>query len=149
MKIKVEATVDIWETREADLEDSWDRGDTAGRVTGVYVADEKMTSGYEFEVDANPGDLVYVVVADYESGDTFGRIGGGYQIIDVFADEVEADNLCAAALDFTNNRNGMSFSFVHKNKNYYASWVGYFEYLNDIVVWPVHIRTSYQYNRQN
>lgn len=143
-KIVVSAETEVWSTRDPDPSDSWDAGDTTGRVVGVRAWEERdwersghsRYGGYDSwsgDLDARAGDYVYAVVADYESGSTFGRDGGHASILDVFTDVKEADSLCIVA------EKAKDFRFFYGDKEYYASWTGYFEYLQDMKVWAVRV----------
>ena len=131
--IKVET--EVYETREPNPDDRWDHGDTRGHVTGVKAhitdkpADPTFYRAESFEVDAGVGDWVYVVVADYESGDTFGRSGGYFQVLDVFTDAAHATALVQAAQQVKKSQ----YVFLCNDREYHVSWTGYFEELQDIV----------------
>lgn len=141
-KIVVSVETEVWTTRDRDPDDDWDAGDTAGRVVGVHTwtarewENKTYYGGYDSwsgELDVQAGDYVYAVVADYESGSTFGRDGGHASILDVFTDVKEADSLCIVA------EKAKDFKFFYGDKEYYASWTGYFEYLQDMKVWAVRV----------
>lgn len=143
-QIVVSAEVEVWSTRPPDPDDSWDAGDTAGRVVGVHAwtarewesSSHRRYGGYDSwsgELNVQPGGYVYAVVADYESGSTFGRDGGHASVVDVFTDIEMADALAEVAENTTDYR----FSFG--DEDYYASWQGYFESLNEIRVWAVRV----------
>lgn len=137
MTLRVEVDTRVWQTRQPDFDDRWDHGSTAGCVSSVDVwysdddADPIPYRAESFDVDARPGDVVYVVVVDYESGDTFGRSGGKYTILDVFTDAKEAIGLVDAAAAVPKS----TFQFTYNGKDYYADWVGYFEALQEVRVW--------------
>lgn len=154
-KIVVTAETREWTTRERDPNDSWDNGDTAGEVHNVVAFIERVESGYYGEShgkdlpDVKVGDTVYAVVADYESGCTFGRSGGHASVLDVFSDPEEAQALADAALkpDGFEERWGSQqpkydYSFTHNGQSYYRSWVGYFESLNSLDVWACTVKSA-------
>jgi hypothetical protein len=92
--------------------------------------------------DLKPGDMVYAVVVDYKSGDTFGQQGGYAQIMDVFGTFEEAEGLyreCMAlneARSYTRITQGIEF----QGKHYYVAWDGFFESVNSMEVWHLVIR---------
>jgi hypothetical protein len=141
LKIAVSAETDTWTTRNPDPEDSWDQGDSEGRVSNVRAFVDRGNS-YHYgdsiakDLDVKYGDTVYAVVADYSSGSTFGRSGGHAQVLDVFTTPEEAAALAEAA------GAGTDYSFEHNGKDYSRSWVGYFEDLNDLAVWDVIVRQN-------
>lgn len=143
-KIVVSTEVEVWSTRDRDPDDDWDTGDTAGRVVGVRAWECRDWEGNTFrryggydswsgELDVQAGDYVYAVVADYESGSTFGRDGGHASVVDVFTDIETADALAKVA------ESAEDYRFYFGDRDYYASWQGYFEYLNDMKVWAVRV----------
>lgn len=154
-RVKIEVDTEVWTTDRADSSDPWSRDSTGGRVSNVSATltedkpDKAGTGGWgsyvkEFE-GLKAGDTVYVVVADYESGDTFGRSGGHYQILDAFASADEADALLEAANAY-NDQGGsrserISRGLSHNGVNYYVSWDGYFESLNSLDIWAVDVRS--------
>lgn len=145
MKITVEAATETWLTSQADPGDEWSRDSTAGRVTDVTARENPTASDYSSsdewngELDVAVGGTVYAVVADYESGDTFGRSGGYAQVVDVFTDSAEADALLAAARAYSEDKKIQS-GLEHNGKTYYASWTGYFESLNSLDIWSVRVQ---------
>jgi hypothetical protein len=150
MDVRIEVETRTWITRSIDPEDSWDKGDTAGEVANVTATSTDAAiegSWYGDSVVSLPGihvgDTIYVVVVDYESGNTFGRYGGYYQILDAFTSNEDAEALCslARAYDTAEKRN-YTESLTYKNKEYYASWKGYFESTNSIDIWAVTVRGS-------
>jgi hypothetical protein len=150
MNVLIDVDTETWVTRERDPEDSWDQGDTAGYVTNVTatLTDKSVQESWYGEVvcdipGISVGDLLYVVVVDYESGNTFGRSGGYYQILDVFTDNADAEGLCTAAREYDNaEKRSYMESLTYKGKEYYASWKGYFESTNSIDIWAVTVRGS-------
>lgn len=139
MSVLITVNTNTYETRHPSPGDKWDRGDTRGEVVAVRAhyseGDQYDPIHYRaesFDVPgATPGTVVYAVIADYETGDTFGRRGGSYQILDVFTDSNEAYDLASVA------KTTRVFSFEWNGTDYYADWVGYFERLQDIRVWTL------------
>lgn len=141
-KIVVSAETEVWSTRDPDPTDSWDAGDTAGRVVGVHAwtarewESKTHYGGYDSwsgELDVQAGDYVYAVVADYESGSTFGRSGGHASVVEVFTNIETADAFAEVA------ENATDYRFSFGDEDYYASWQGYFESLNEMRVWAVKV----------
>ncbi len=152
-RIVVSAETRTWTTRPADPEDSWDNGDSAGEVSNVVAYVEATETSYYGDSHgkdipgAQLGSTVYAVVADYESGSTFGRDGGHASVLDFFATAQEARDLAEAALkpDGKEDRYGRSvdrfeYSFEHNGVTYHRAWVGYFESLNTLDVWECRIK---------
>ncbi len=155
MKIVVGAEVEVQNIGGADPDDDWSRDSTSGYVSNVTAREAKefevgafqwYTESWDGELEGvNVGDTIYAVVADYETGDTFGRDGGNAQILDVFATQEEAEGLAAAALQketralpaYSEWRRGYDYSFTYNGKEYHRSWAGYFEHLQSLDVWEV------------
>lgn len=152
-RIVVSAETREWTTRSPDPNDSWDNGDTAGEVSNVIAFIEGQEVGYYGDSHgkdipgAKVGDTLYAVVADYESGCTFGRSGGHASVLDFFTDPEEAKALADAALrpDGEEERWGrkvdrFDYNFTHNGVQYWRAWVGYFEDLQSLDVWAVKIK---------
>jgi hypothetical protein len=137
MRILINTEVSRVETRAPDPGDKWDAGDTQGQVDNVTATLTNMPEGDNYdslvrELPVSPGEKVWAVVVDYESGSTFGRDGGYAQVLDVFTEEWKAHALRQAALNVDKG-----FTLEHDGKSYHVSWRGYFETLQSIDVWEL------------
>ena len=155
-RVVVTAETRTWDVRPPDPNDSWDNGDTAGEVSNVVAFLEPAQVNYYGSShgkdlgDVSVGDTVYAVVADYESGCTFGRDGGHADVLDVFTDREEAKALVTAALTPDGEREtwggrkekSFGYSFEHNGQTYRRAWVGYFECLNSLDIWVCRIKGS-------
>lgn len=136
--IEIRVDTSRWITEHADPEDSWDRDNTDGQIQGVYayhVTDSEPKSYFgmgfgegTYDVDASPGDVVHVVIAQYSTGDTFGRDGCQISVMDVFKDNFEAVSLYKTLRDVGKRDHGVK----HNGREYYIPWTGYFESLEDL-----------------
>lgn len=143
-----------WTTRERDPDDEWDAGDTDGEVSNVVAFVETTSQGYygashSRDLPVKAGDTVWVVVADYESGCTFGRSGGHADVMEIFTSSEEADAFLTAALhkDTTEKRWGgvqevHGYGFEFQGKDYSRAWVGYFESLNSVDIWECQVKAN-------
>lgn len=151
--IVVTTEVENHRTRSPDPNDGWDIGDEEGSVTNVtaYVVDSLdhyYGDSYGKELDVEAGGTVYAVVADYSSGCTFGRTGAQGKVLNVYTDPLDAEALAAAALrpESYVERYGQKvpqfdYEFTFEGQDYWRSWVGYFEDLQDLSVWEVQVRS--------
>lgn len=121
-------------TEAADPSDSWSRDSTGGYVSDV-TAHVDNTPNADSTLDVPIGTLVFGVVASYEGGDTFGRSGGYFQTLGVFATREEAQRLA----DVARAQPSGSFLFTHENVQYHPNWTGYFDELQDIRIWDVQV----------
>lgn len=153
MAIEVSVEKQEWCVRPADPDDQWDAGDYDGRVSWVQAtwsnepADPIGWRGSLFDVPGvKLGDTVYVVVADYTSGSTFGTSAGSVEVLDVFASADAAFALARAAEAFSGGSRSAgtlaAWEFEHGGKKYYASWLGYFENLKEVRVWDCFVRPA-------
>lgn len=139
MKIVISTEVETWIDRERNPDDEWDIGDEGGcivNVTAREARDYEQAIGYWgesalVELDVQPGQSIFAVVADYTSGCTFGRTAGHSQVLDAFTSSEQAEQLKAAA----QQSNGYSFTFG--DKEYRPDWYGYFEHLQSLDVWEL------------
>lgn len=151
--IQISTEVETWTERERDPEDEWDAGDTGGRVSNVtaWVLHDAFEERGHYhndsivrELPVEAGDKIYAVVADYSSGNTFGRDGGYAQVLDAFVSIEEALDLQAAALvteDADSWRQDCGFEFEHNDRKYWRSWAGYFEQLNSLDIWELIVQS--------
>ncbi len=142
--VEFSTSVKDYQTREPDPSDSWDIGDVDGYVDNVTArpSDELQpyyacSLGKEFPDSVGPGSTLYVVVADYTSGCTFGRTGAQGQVLDAFEDPQEAQALAEAARATT------EYNFTYEGVTYRADWMGYFESLSSLDIWEVTVNKSY------
>lgn len=127
--IKFEMDVRSWSTGGHDPEDSWSRDSTDGEVSARSAVKVKE-DGYDvlgIDADLGVGTVVYLVWAQYSTGDSFGRDGGQYILLDVYTSRDEAD----AKKEYYNN--------VKHDGSYgadfpYLPWFGYFESLDYVSV---------------
>jgi hypothetical protein len=129
-------------TTGADPDDSWSRDSTETDYAGVASVRSVPRNGKEnswrsgrFELPGHkPGDVVFIIVVQYGTGDTFGSDGGQTEIIDVFSDAREA----RAVIDWLEGKGntGPISEFSAKcpvnGKEYEIPWTGYFEWLQGI-----------------
>ncbi len=85
------------ETREADENDSWDRGDSDRNPTGFKLVRCKSVPGngmdeYEVFDEEDPGgNFLWAVWIVYSDGDTFGSTSGYVDAFWVGTDEAQAE----------------------------------------------------------
>jgi len=134
MKINVIYDREEYVTREADPNVAYDNDSTAAsiHIHGIEVAKEGCCDG------AAPFDLkkdrtYYLVWADYNTGDSFGKYGNRMEFIDLFETKELAEQCAKAARDTP------TYTYAFKRENgieikQSAPWIGYFESLNDVNV---------------
>lgn len=149
--VTVSVETSTYNTSEADPDDSWDRPNTAQEIIGWraevtnleadkdrYYWHESITA----EVD-DDADEIYVVVATYSTGDTFGNDSGQVYLADAFDDESDAHDLLQKFKEFDNagygGRKVVPFSFEFNGKEYSIPWAGYFEHLERLHIETVSI----------
>lgn len=133
-------SIDRFVTRNCDPNDEWDRDDTAASIDilGIRVS---TTNGYgsipvDFEID--PAKTYYLLWADYDTGDSFGRDGNQLEIIDLFETETAAMVAQQELLSTAENKYSTKYTRNSGSKiTYYKPWEGYFEYLNALNISPV------------
>lgn len=145
-----------WTTETRDNNDGEDsdgpysyRGTTDTWVTDVnaYLTTDSGNTwrGWgnsdEHECDTKPGDVVYAVMVQYSTGDSFGHDNGArIECMDVFNNPEDAVELAGICNNFERDcekgmQHGVSrFSFDWKGKNYHVGWTGYFESLDRVWV---------------
>lgn len=121
--------VDIREyyTREPE-EDEWDNGETAADISiqGVEFAERYFDVALPQEYVPGP---LYLLYANFDTGDSFGRQRNKFEAVDIFQDRARAE---AAQRALTNSEEGNA-SYVRDDGStiqYSCPWHGYFESLN-------------------
>jgi hypothetical protein len=115
--------IDINSTYEClggyDENDSWSRDSSSGdaEVVGVSVADKRAYDVWETKEEITNGDTVYIVLAVYGTGDSFGSDGGQSEVFLVTKDEQKAKD---------------KIKYLEGVTDYSVPWNGYFEWLQEI-----------------
>lgn len=129
--IKFNVDVRTWNVGGEDPDDEWSRDSYDGEAS-VHGAKLVKEDGYDTlgtEHDFKVGDVCYLVWAQYSTGDTFGRDGGQYELLEVFPNREEAEARKKIYEGLTDNRSedvGQAIGYV--------PWLGYFESLDFVAV---------------
>lgn len=119
--IKFDVQVETYNIGGYDPEDSWSRDSTEGScyVTGATIVEKDGYDTLGVEEDISRGDTIYLVWAEYTTGDSFGSDGGNYELLEVFIDKQMAWD---------------RVSYWENISDYSVPWNGYFEYLDGVRV---------------
>lgn len=125
-------------TREGDPDDQWDRDSTAAHlsVSGVRIADRYFDTALPKEYD--PAKPLFLVWADYDTGDSFGTDANKFEAVDLFQDAEKANR----AKDILEKETGWTIKYQRDDGStidYNCPWEGYFETLNRIHVQEVRV----------
>lgn len=134
------------EIREGEENDDYPNRETEYKdheVYGVFSVDDKNGHGWSrynesIDVDFEPatGAEVFLVVATYGTGDTFGHSCGNVTIVGCYAEESQADSIASDIR--ADDSNTDRFGDVKKGKKErftgYKSWTGYFDSLEGVEV---------------
>lgn len=132
----VDVDIRRWSSRDADPNDSWDRGNTDGSATvrGVHASDQK---GRLYEnvpgVDANVGETVHLLYAMYSTGDSFGNDDGNFVAIAVFKNAEAAIQASSLLEDGPGYMQKIMLD-ASTELEVYKPWVGYFESLENLAI---------------
>lgn len=129
--LKFEVDQHSWNIGGHDPDDEWSRDSYDGSVsvTGVQLSkvDGYDTLGSEYNYGV--GDVCYLVWAQYSTGDTFGRNGGQYELLEVLPTREEAEDrkkFYENLTDLESENVGQAIGSV--------PWLGYFESLDFVEV---------------
>lgn len=113
-------------------------------VTYIEDGEAKGAIGWRtktFDIDAKPGDVVFVVVVVYSTGGTFGRDEGNTKVVGVYRNPKQAQKVADAikknseATPANNYNPPRNYTIVVDDEEIYCgSWVGYFESLDSVHV---------------
>lgn len=141
-------------TRDPDAGDEWDAGDSAADIRVVAASIANRYYDIKTEQDIQPGDKVYVVWVNYDTGSTFGRACNQFYLCDVFTDPREAEFLRheilvnskkANKFGGPNERRDLHISYYNNEKAkelYTGTWKGYFESFNYADITEVMVRNE-------
>lgn len=151
MKVQVLISSSEYITEEADPNDSWDRPNTATEINSVRVVktDKELPDDYRYQSSdvfevSDDAKLVYVVIARYSTGDTFGNDDGHYAVFDVLTEEWQVSALMSKILDTVpgwtpDGKVNTKYEFEYNDKTHIVPWSGYFESFEDVEVHEVTI----------
>jgi len=135
-RVKIESDID-GDSHHSDEEfGSW------GSTTyTTYMGLSYSKLGFDEEVDFTPvdGETYYLVDVLYSTGDSFGHAEGCRQIIGVFKDEEEADNIRKMIEDDYKYNPEKPHSLNYKGRDclYTGTWKGYFETFGGCNIYPL------------
>lgn len=135
---KVIVDINEYQTREPNGDDDWDSGDTAADISinGVEFAEHYFDVVLPTEYCGNKP--LFLLWANYDTGDSFGRQCNKFEAVDIFQDRSRAE---AAQRALTDSPEGNA-SYVRDDGTtiqYSCPWDGYFECLNYLEVEEVAI----------
>lgn len=134
--VKVVYWMDRYETRTADTEDRWSRGDTAADYTieGILTNDEITYKDFVVDFEIKKAEYYYLVYVDYGTGDSFGSDDNQLEFVDLFTTRKKAEG-CVYSLEVPEGDDRFYASYTKENGQlveFYKPWEGYFEHLNGI-----------------
>ena len=102
-----------------DPEDGWSRDSTEGDawVESAWISNLDGYNCISFVDDLVPGETVYVILAVYGTGDSFGSDGGQYEVMDASRDEVYILE---------------KLESLKEDGSYAVPWNGYFNWLQEL-----------------
>ena len=129
-------------TREGNRDDEWDRDDTARdwSFRNVFLSEEKSAWDLCLPFEVKQGDDVWVVLAIYSTGDSFGHDERAcVEYVDAFLDKHKARD-CARLVEASqksyDDRTDKEVKWIREDgsegKLDYVPWNGYFESLNEV-----------------
>lgn len=135
MRIYLEDDEYTTTTREADTDDSWDRGSTATThdFGGAFLGEKVRSWGEYIEVadgEFEEGDTVHLVVAVYSTGDSFGNDDGA--CVEMISAHKEESNAIVAEGLVTHATGPVDLPDGYKLT--YLPWKGYFESLDYVTI---------------
>lgn len=118
--------------REPDPNDSWDQGESGMNVSVKGISLSPPYNSYSYAVlnardGFGPAEIVYLVWVKYQTGSTFGS-DEVYEMLEVFETPAEAQEL----KEYIELQTSDKFRFSVGGREYYASWNGYFERLQEV-----------------
>lgn len=118
-----------------DADDPWSRDSTRSdyTVTGAKIAGSKSRYGACPISDCEVGDKIYVIWADYQTGDTFGS-DSAIEFLAAFKSEAKARR-CFDKANHKTKDSGWDIQVELDDGTQYTvhiPWLGYFEHLEEL-----------------
>lgn len=125
-----------------DPDDRWSRDSTRStyEVTGAWIGDGKR--GDCPITYCEPGDKIYVVWADYTTGDSFGS-DSSIEFLAAFKNRSRAEACKRRADEKNGYEDGWDIDvFLDGEESYrvHIPWLGYFEHLNSVNITEVVVK---------
>lgn len=140
--IKIDYSVHTENVGGYDSEDDWSRDSYEGTVyvKGFNVVGEK--DYHDFPINFDPKNGIYLVYVVYTTGDSFGYDGGQVEFITAYDSAEKAEENAKKIRDHynqykANETSDYSVSLKDNDGNtfqQYASWEGYFEHIDELIV---------------
>lgn len=109
---------------------------------GAYIVDTEDQWGdvalFPGETEPKKGDVLLLVIVDYDTGDSFGRESGRHTVLWAFTDLARAGRL--VHLIDSNSRDKKTRVEFEGVEVYTGDWKGYFEYYNHCAIETVFIK---------
>jgi hypothetical protein len=139
MKLYLSTSCYTTNTREPYSDDSWDRGDTERSWHFGGISLEKPVGEYEYievDDDFDTTGNIYLVLAVWSTGDSFGNDGGAcceiFAAYNIREDAEEAERLLLRASAGNDMFKGLELPDGFKLS--YIPWMGYFKSLDYITI---------------
>lgn len=118
-----------------DPENEWSRDstETTNRVLSAHLKKDQSYHSMPMDFKVDKGDDVFIVWAEYTTGDSFGRDGGNVELVLAFESYDKAE-MCEKKIKEHYN-NGDSYTLDLKSSSgkdisFFVPWKGYFESLD-------------------
>lgn len=128
-----------------DPEYRWSRDSThtENTVTGISIPRKSYDKDLCVDFEVKEGVTYYLLWADYETGDSFGRDSGQTEWVALYESKDIAEKAANILRDnYDNKRNQYEVTIPlteNKEMSFYIPWKGYFEHLNYLEVTPVEL----------
>lgn len=109
----------------------------SNNVTGIEIVGDKDIYSLCRHDEVKDGDVLYLVVIEYSSGNSFGKSYGEIEFVETFRD-IEDARACIKAIHDFNNNVSKTLKYKLDNGEYYETeycqWKGYFEHIEDVYI---------------
>lgn len=138
--IKVIKEVNYYTIQEPDPNDSWDRGESGENhyIRGIQIVSEKDYHDLVVNFPIQKNETYFLVLVNYNTGNSFGRTNGKVEFIDLFKTEGKARQLAEKIAEDQRHKNDQDYnhSFSYSREDGTTAqcgtytWTGYFERFN-------------------
>lgn len=132
LKVLYKCSRDHYES-DGEQYGSWEASNSH-EIEGIVVVPKGSSYDLVREDDVKDGDILYLVVVQYSTGDSFGNESGLVEFVDTFR-TLEKARACLKAVK---NSNDTTLVYIMDNgaeyRSSYTSWSGYFDSLEDVYI---------------
>jgi hypothetical protein len=133
--LNLEYHTEVYQHRDPDPNDNWDRGDTSSSTDfgDLFLSKEGQDTNLTIPGEVNVGDQLFIIVAEYSTGDSFGHDENAcIEVISAHRYREIAEHNCGILRNVTKEYSANIFLDDGRMFKTHVPWTGYFESLTEL-----------------